>query len=101
MQDAARDESARATTFTAAPIRDIDRRHLERSASVVRIAVGHAQKAMQVQSEAARKLDAAEYALHRMLDELSDVMTAPIKAPALQVVPRLPTLPTTAPALAA
>lgn len=40
--------------------------------------MGHAERASGLHEQAETKLDAAEYALHRLMDELSAVMTTPV-----------------------
>lgn len=48
-------------------------------ADVVRGSIALAERSVSLHAKAGEKLDAAEYALRRMLDELSSVMTTPLQ----------------------
>ncbi|MCB1509378.1 MAG: hypothetical protein KDJ36_00625 [Hyphomicrobiaceae bacterium] len=52
--------------------------HIARVAEVVRKSVESAERASGLHQQAATKLDATEYALNRLVDELSAVMTTPV-----------------------
>lgn len=50
-----------------------------RVADVVRGSIARAERSVSLHAKAGEKLDAAEYGLRRMLDELSSVMTNPLQ----------------------
>jgi hypothetical protein len=93
--------SSGSSSFRQLPVRSHEVQQLAIVANILKTSLDRAEMAIRVQAEAGSKLDAAEYALHRMLDEISSVMNAPLQRAALASAPRLPRLPTSLPALAA
>jgi hypothetical protein len=55
--------------------------HWARVSAVVARSVERAQDIGQQQSAARQQLDAAEYTLHRLIEELNEVMTSPVQLP--------------------
>lgn len=73
-----------------------------RTAGFVQLAVARAEAGAETHRRAEAKLDAAEYALHRLLDELAGVMDHTLRRPEpARSLPSLPAVPRSVPALAA
>jgi hypothetical protein len=77
--------------------------HMTRVCEVVNASLSSADRIVTRHAAAAVRLDAAEYALHCLVEELKAVMTPPIAlaASAARPMPKRPQLPTDLPALAA
>lgn len=91
-------------TITApGPEAGIGEVHLARLSGIVNGALSSAERIASTHAAASVGLDAAEYALNRLLGELKGVMTPPIAAVAHchKPAPKRPRLPTGLPALAA
>lgn len=78
------------------------REQMLRTAGFVQLAVARAEAGAETHRRAEAKLDAAEYALHRLLDELAGVMDHTLRRPEpARSLPSLPAVPRSVPALAA